>query len=146
MNRGIVRILDSTTKAAPKMTEALADYGNGRMGDGILNLIEWVRQDSKAIWLARGRFQGAAVVGAISTVSFATVSFFMHRQLKKEEVRNQEVIGDLFDEILAYRSQQGAFAVEKTATEEEISGAGSASANPEVFSNQNQKVTVAKED
>lgn len=104
MNGGIVRILDSTTKAAPKMVEALADYGNGRMGDGILNLIEWVRQDSKPLWLAQGRFQGAAVVGAISTISFATISFFMHRQLKKEHERDQDVISDLIDEIAVIKA------------------------------------------
>jgi len=145
MNRGIARILDSTTQAAPQMTEALADCGNGRMGDGILNLIEWVRQDSKAIWLARGRFQGAAVAGTISAVSFATVSFFMHRQLKKELERNEREVCDLLDEVLEYRAHQRDLAEAKTVKEEESSGVSSTGA-PEVSPGEDQKGTITKEE
>lgn len=103
---GIIRILDSTTQAGPKMVEALAAYGDGKMGSGILKLADWSRQDGKSQGLLQGRIEGAAAASIISSVCFAAITFFMHRQLKKEEQRNQETIADLFDEIATYESER----------------------------------------
>lgn len=103
-NENIAQVLNSTSQSAPKMTEALSILGNGRMGDGILRLVDWAREDNKTYLLAQGRFQGAAVTGIIASVSFATLSFFMHRQFRKEHERTQNAMFDLLDDLAAMKA------------------------------------------
>ena len=104
LNEGIIRILDSTTQSGPKMVEAISNYGDGRMRVGIMKLIDWGRECGKAQGLLQGRVEGAIVTGAAATVLYAVSSFFLLRQFRKEERRNQDAMLDILDDMAAIQA------------------------------------------
>ena len=55
-----------------------------------------------------GFIKGATATAIFSSLSFATITWFMHRQFKEEDRRNQETISDLFDTLGVYESERKA--------------------------------------
>lgn len=95
VNDGVVRILDATTQAAPKMTEALSNYGNGRMGDGIIKFMDWSWHEGKV----EGRVEGAVVATVITGLIGLGTTLYMHHKLKQEAKHGRDVMNDLLDEM-----------------------------------------------
>ena len=90
-NENIIRILDSTSQAAPQMTASLANFGNGHMGIGILNLMNWCTR--------RGVFKGAVVTGGITSAIGLASSLYLWRKVKQQEEEHKNVVLDFLDEL-----------------------------------------------
>lgn len=95
VNGGVMQILEATTQAAPKMTEALSNYGDGRMGDGILKFMDWSWREGKT----EGRIEGAVVAGVITGLVGLSSTLYMYHKLKQEAKHGRDVMNDLLDEM-----------------------------------------------
>ena len=94
-NEGVMQILEATNQAAPKMTEAIANYGNGRMGDGILSFMDWSWHEGKV----EGRIEGSVVTGVVVGLIGLGSILYMRHKLKEEAKHGREVMLDLLDEM-----------------------------------------------
>ncbi len=90
-NENIMRILDSTNQAAPHMTASLANFGDGHMGIGILNLMNWCTR--------RGVIKGAVITGSITSAIGLASSLFLWRKVKQQEEEHKNVVLDFLDEL-----------------------------------------------
>ena len=87
----ITQILESTTQAGPKMTSALANYGNGRMGDGILKLMAWSERT--------GIMKGALIAGAAASVVVFASNLYMWRKIEQIEQNDKCILKTLLNDM-----------------------------------------------
>ena len=91
IEKGVAHILESTTQAGPKMTAALANYGNGRMGDGILKLM--ARSEKT------GMIKGTLITGAVASVVIFASNLYMWRKIKRVEQNGKRILNTLLNDL-----------------------------------------------
>ena len=87
----VAHILESTTQAAPKMTAAIASYGNGRMGDGILKLM--TRSEKT------GMIKGTLITGAVASVVIFASNLYMWRKINRVEQNSKRILDTLLNDL-----------------------------------------------
>lgn len=100
---GVAQVLETTSQAAPKMTEALTLLGDGRMGDGIKKLFtcgwDGGRNYVRLEGIAEGRIEATVITGLVGILAVVGSNLYTRYRCRKEAQQQRWEMLDMMDEM-----------------------------------------------